>query len=618
MKKLILLIQAAFIISCLTEVISQDVANDTLRLPLPDISGWYIPNGYHYHGDTGTSENDIQVYIGTSSSDWIEQFGYGGNDWQLAEGSAGDDVIRQYCGDGNDLATTYGGTNNDCISQYGGNGNDTLNISGDSGDDKIWLQGDEGNDIIYSGGGLDNDKVIVMGCVGDDIISVDAQAGIDVIKMYGGNGNDSLVYYVSSGEDSVFIDGGGGVPEYNSATINANSSQSFTILNGNGDTLYTQGSDGTLIIVINIQNLVINTGSLTDRYNVFSDNLYSGSIRIPFTDQNGWYIPNGFNYHRDEGTDSNDVQVFIGTTSKDWVEQFGYGGDDIQYTSGGEGNDISRQYCGNGNDTTTSYGGSGNDCISQCGGNGNDMLTVDGGSGDDIILQQGNEGNDYLTTIGDYGNDIITQMGCDGDDFLLVNGNDGTDVIKLYGGNGNDSLIYNVSSGEDSVLIDGGGGVPEYNSATINANSSNNFTVKDGNGITLYQQGTGGTLIIVINIQNLNINTKSLTVEDLIHKTISNISDNQNNNPKDFYLHQNYPNPFNPTTNIMFDIPNASFVKLSVYDILGREVATIVNEKLNAGSYEVDWDGSGYPSGIYFYRLETGDFVDVKKMLLVK
>ena len=88
--------------------------------------------------------------------------------------------------------------------------------------------------------------------------------------------------------------------------------------------------------------------------------------------------------------------------------------------------------------------------------------------------------------------------------------------------------------------------------------------------------------------------------------------------PKGFTLYQNYPNPFNPTTNIRFEVPRTSLVKLIVYDILGREVATLVNEKLGAGSYEVDWSGSGYPSGVYFYRLETEEFIGVKKMILIK
>ena len=88
--------------------------------------------------------------------------------------------------------------------------------------------------------------------------------------------------------------------------------------------------------------------------------------------------------------------------------------------------------------------------------------------------------------------------------------------------------------------------------------------------------------------------------------------------PSSFSLSQNYPNPFNPYTKIKFDITKLSDVKLIVYNILGREVATIVNERLKAGTYEVDFEGRELPSGVYFYRLITDEFVDVKKMVLVK
>lgn len=88
--------------------------------------------------------------------------------------------------------------------------------------------------------------------------------------------------------------------------------------------------------------------------------------------------------------------------------------------------------------------------------------------------------------------------------------------------------------------------------------------------------------------------------------------------PSSYSLSQNYPNPFNPTTNIKFDIPKTSDVKLIIYDILGEEISTLVNENINAGSYQVDWNGGNYPSGVYFYRLSAGDFSETKKMLMIK
>ena len=85
-----------------------------------------------------------------------------------------------------------------------------------------------------------------------------------------------------------------------------------------------------------------------------------------------------------------------------------------------------------------------------------------------------------------------------------------------------------------------------------------------------------------------------------------------------YLLQQNYPNPFNPTTTIKFTISDLRFTILKVYDVLGNEVATLVNEVKPAGNYEVDFDGSGLPSGIYIYRLITANFSDSKKLMLLK
>lgn len=88
--------------------------------------------------------------------------------------------------------------------------------------------------------------------------------------------------------------------------------------------------------------------------------------------------------------------------------------------------------------------------------------------------------------------------------------------------------------------------------------------------------------------------------------------------PETFSLSQNFPNPFNPVTQIKFDIPKSTYVKLIIYDQLGREVEKIVDENLIAGSYSVDWNAASYPSGVYFYKLKAGEFVQTKKMVLIK
>jgi len=93
--------------------------------------------------------------------------------------------------------------------------------------------------------------------------------------------------------------------------------------------------------------------------------------------------------------------------------------------------------------------------------------------------------------------------------------------------------------------------------------------------------------------------------------------------PNKFLLSQNYPNPFNPATTISFAIPeietmDALSLQLKVFDVLGREVATLVNEQKSPGNYKVMFDGSEFSSGTYFYKLQYGSFIETKKMILLK
>ncbi len=88
--------------------------------------------------------------------------------------------------------------------------------------------------------------------------------------------------------------------------------------------------------------------------------------------------------------------------------------------------------------------------------------------------------------------------------------------------------------------------------------------------------------------------------------------------PTEFDLKQNYPNPFNPTTKLEFGISDLGFVSLKVYDLLGKEVKTLVSENLNPGRYKIEFDGSSLASGIYFYTLETKGFSETKRMILLK
>ena len=112
--------------------------------------------------------------------------------------------------------------------------------------------------------------------------------------------------------------------------------------------------------------------------------------------------------------------------------------------------------------------------------------------------------------------------------------------------------------------------------------------------------GEGGTI--------LSNGTSFISSNDLVSRDIFSFA----------RLDQNYPNPFNPNTTIKYELPKSSVVNLNVYDMLGREVAVLVNEKQEAGSHETKFDASGLSSGVYFYRMQAGEYVSTKKMLVLR
>jgi hypothetical protein len=142
------------------------------------------------------------------------------------------------------------------------------------------------------------------------------------------------------------------------------------------------------------------------------------------------------------------------------------------------------------------------------------------------------------------------------------------------------------------------------------------------------------SLKVIIDLYNLIHHPEFLerVIEHFGLDGLNGIIDDNVIQPNAFYLDQNFPNPFNPTTKIKFTIPTSPLnpspyqregnrerlITLKVYDVLGNEIATLVKEEKSAGSYEVEFDGTGLPSGIYFYKLQAGSFTETKKMLLIK
>jgi len=139
-------------------------------------------------------------------------------------------------------------------------------------------------------------------------------------------------------------------------------------------------------------------------------------------------------------------------------------------------------------------------------------------------------------------------------------------------------------------------------------NSPNSYIVRADNNPLI------DTLQLKLNIYSAG----TLYWQDSTVTVIVGLENIVNSIPKEYKLNQNYPNPFNPTTTIDFDLPKTNEVTIKIYNILGEEVATLVSEKLNAGEYKYDWDASQLASGVYMYRLQAGDYIETRKMILLR
>ncbi|RPI17287.1 MAG: T9SS C-terminal target domain-containing protein [Ignavibacteriae bacterium] len=131
----------------------------------------------------------------------------------------------------------------------------------------------------------------------------------------------------------------------------------------------------------------------------------------------------------------------------------------------------------------------------------------------------------------------------------------------------------------------------------------------------IYTMDTSGA-----NTQRITYSPVNITaINPVWRRPLPNKVENINSTvPGNYKLYQNYPNPFNPKTIINYQLPMSNYVKLVIYDVMGKETAVLVNQKHNAGTYEVEWIASEYPSGIYFYTMETDNFKSTKKMILLK
>ncbi|HRE40243.1 MAG TPA: T9SS type A sorting domain-containing protein [Ignavibacteria bacterium] len=228
--------------------------------------------------------------------------------------------------------------------------------------------------------------------------------------------------------------------------------------------------------------------------------------------------------------------------------------------------------------------------------------------------------NDILVT-NSSGTADVTRFDLNGtylDNFAVSSLSFAQQIIRLS--NGNIATAYFTGTTTSGLLITDSTGTSVANTFQSVTGlrgcwqlPNGNFIVTNASGVHEINGTTGASIRTIIVRSNFQY------VDKYNPQTLTNITPITTNSVADAYsLKNNYPNPFNPQTTIEFTIPENGFVKLKVYDVLGKEVSSLVNANLVKGNYKIDFDGSGLNSGIYFYRLESGSFVQTKRMTLIK
>jgi len=160
----------------------------------------------------------------------------------------------------------------------------------------------------------------------------------------------------------------------------------------------------------------------------------------------------------------------------------------------------------------------------------------------------------------------------------------------------------------------------------LSSKSNNGISIDKGNLIELrLAVNSNKTLNTILHFDSAAVKDEATCTRRIVKLKDGQISiktgvgkDKTNQLPKTYTLFQNYPNPFNPTTIIRYEIPKDSKVTINIYDLLGREVATLFNGNQKAGRFELEWNAKSFSSGIYFYNLRAGSFYQTKKMVLIK
>lgn len=479
----------------------------------------------------------------------------------------------------------------------------TIRYNPDTGD-SVWVKRFEGGyDDIPLAMTCDNNAVYVTGCTFASsnrnivVLKYDAATGDTLwVKRYNGPGNGGDYAF------SIFVDGAGNV--YAAGRTDVSGLQKFVVLkfdaSGNipsgWPAIYSAGISNNFDEAHSVK--VDNSG------NVYVTGL-SGSSTVTTTHDymtlkinSSGIVQWAKKYNGNANTDDNAVALVLDAAQSN-IFVSGYSS-----RLGTNQDFVTIKYNSNGDSIAAA--------IYNSPSNGIDLaasMTID--ASDNIYLTGPSAGSgtffDYATIA--YNSNlgqlwVSRYVGPSGDDvpksiafsqgFVYVTGS------SLGSGTGTDFLTvrYNASNGAESWN-------KRENYEASGNDAANSIAILDSNSVFV----TGSAAF------NAPAGTDYLTIRYTEPVGIRPISTNV---PSAFELMQNYPNPFNPSTAIRFNVPKYSFVRLSVFDITGREVTVMANENLRAGEYEATWNASGVSSGVYFYRLTAGDFVQTRKMALIK
>ncbi|MFZ1979439.1 MAG: T9SS type A sorting domain-containing protein, partial [Bacteroidota bacterium] len=232
----------------------------------------------------------------------------------------------------------------------------------------------------------------------------------------------------------------------------------------------------------------------------------------------------------------------------------------------------------------------------------------------DVVFLSTNSGTDW----------IVADSGLPVDDYVVSFGASGT---NLFAGTYTGSIFLSANNGTSWNAVNTG--LTNMTVNTFVVSGTNIFAGTQGGGVLLSINNGAKWTQVNTGLMDTNVYALAVSGHDLFAGTghgvwrrslndmVTVVKENSEI-PVSLSLLQNYPDPFNPTTTISFTIPSRSSVSLKIFDILGREVATIVSQELPAGTYSRQWNAAKMSSGIYFYRLQAGSFTQTKRLVLLK